>query len=129
MKVRPLILAGAQHADIKRVMDYADVHRLSVKDMFDLMGGRRKPPGDDPGFVCVIPVGYRCVYTVEQQAEHGMCRHLSVSVLGSGTAPSPESVLMLMLAFGFKGGFEDLLHMGKEDIGHGKLAINVIQKL
>jgi len=130
MKLRPLVLTDTQHADIKRVTDHADVHRYSVQDMFDLMGGRRNPPGDDPNFVCIIPIGYRCVYTIEQ-LEEGLCRHLSVSVMGggSGIGPSPEAVLALMTAFGFTGGFESLIGMGKEDIGDGALAISVIQKL
>jgi hypothetical protein len=130
MMLRPLILADQQRADIKRVMDHANVHRYSVQDMFDLLGGRRNPPGDDPNYVCVIPNGYRCVYTIEQ-LEVGLCRHLSVSVMGTTSAvgPSPEALLMLMTAFGFIGGFESLTTMAKEDLGDGALAISVIQKL
>jgi hypothetical protein len=128
MKLRPLVIDDIAKAKIKAVVDMAEVHRLSVKDIFDIMGGRRNPPGDDPGFVCVLDFGYRCVYTIEQQAAHGWCRHLSVSVMG-GPAPNPAAVFMLMGEFGFVGGFDDMLHVGKEEIGRGAVAINVMQKL
>lgn len=128
MKIRPLILDEAADAEIKRVCDHAAVHRVSVADIFDVMGGRRPPFGDDPGFCCVVRVGYRCVYTIEQQSKHGWCRHLSISVLDDGYAPNEAAVLALMGKFGFKGGFNDLLACFTEDTAPGKVAINVLQQ-
>ena len=43
--------------------------------------GEAKPPGDIPGHACTLPVGFKVVYSIENQPG-GLYRHLSVSVDG-----------------------------------------------
>ena len=50
---------------------------------------------------CILPIGYRCVYSEEFQPK-GLSRHLSVSVERPGKLPSIEAVAMIELAFGFE---------------------------
>jgi hypothetical protein len=124
LKLRPLILDGNSRAEIKRVIDYADGHRYNLHDVMAVIKGNRPPPGDTPQYTCVVPLGYRCVFTFEQQPK-GWCRHFSVSVLGDGQAPSPAAVLALAKEFGYEvnRGYQ----IDHEPFGPGKIAINVWQ--
>lgn len=127
MKIRPLIIDRDAKTDIARLIAYAEAHPQSIHNVFKAVGNPERAAGNlDPGYICVVKVGYRCVYTIEQQSR-GLCRHLSVSVLGDGCAPNEAAVLVLMQEFGFRGGFKDVLSMYTEEIGDNKIAINVIQ--
>ena len=87
MKLRPLVVADAERAMIRRVIDHAARNVISRDRLQRTIAGEEKPVGDNPDFACVIPVGYRCVYSLEEQPL-GVCRHLSISVLGEGGAPN-----------------------------------------
>ena len=104
MKMRPLIIDGRVMKEIARVKAHAEVHRQSVHDLMAVLGGRRGPVGDDPGFRTIIPVGFRVVYSQEQQPTHGLCHHLSVSVMNpidpDRTWPHEVAVLEIAKAFG-----------------------------
>lgn len=133
MKIRPLIIGEAQKADIARVVAYAQARPLSLEELKQTVAGKRKPPGDEPGFTCVLPVGYRCVYSEEMQPGHGLSRHLSISVLGDGEAPNEAAVGMIAREFGFRGKLD---RMGQDEIGaiwtepieEGKVAVNIVQR-
>ena len=128
MKVRPLLLGQEQKEEIAALMKRADERQFTLADLRKIVEGALAPAGDDPAFVCVVPTGYRCVYTVENQTV-GLVRHLSVSVMGEGKAPHLSAVLMLMEAFGFKGGFAEMAAVAPEEMDEGKVAINILQKL
>lgn len=98
MKIRWLIIDNRARAEIQRVITYAQAHPLSIHDVFGML---RHPPGKDPDRGCVIPIGYSCVFTIEQQPG-GLARHLAVAVLGPGRAPNENAVELLMHEFGFQ---------------------------
>jgi hypothetical protein len=131
MKLRPLIIGPAQKADIARLRAHAEAHPVSAIDLVRDMNKPGKAIGDDPAFVCVVSIGYRCVFSLEHQPVAGLCRHLSMSVLGDGAAPNEEAVKVLAGEFGFTGDVLDgkgcLLWI--EDIGPRKVAINLVQKV
>lgn len=127
MKIRPLIIDADTRAAIARLIAYAEAHPQNIHRIFKAMVNQATAAGNlDPKHVCVIKIGYRCVYTIDEQPV-GRCRHLSVSVLGDGCAPNEYAVLELMKNFGFRGGFKDVLRMYTEEIGDNKIAVNVIQ--
>lgn len=142
MKVRPLVMDDNSKALIAKVVKFAEQHRIANDTMKAMVAGEVKPPGDNPNFATVIPVGYRCVFTIEQQNEPmGWVRHLSVSVL-NGPAPNEHAVNMLLKEFGFtcavqpeqfvklepdfKGGWPD--HIFTEPIEKGRVAVNILQR-
>ena len=141
--VRPLVLDDVTRPLIKKVMAFAEAHRIDISTMQAMVDGDVKPPGDNMNFTCVIPIGYRCVFTVEQQpAPLNWCRHLSVSVI-NGPAPGEHAVNMLLKEFGmncaiepeqfkklepeFKGGWPD--YVKTEDIAKGQVAVSVIKRI
>ena len=126
MKLRPLVVADAERAMIRRVIDHAARNVISRDRLQRTIAGEEKPVGDNPDFACVIPVGYRCVYSLEEQPL-GVCRHLSISVLGEGGAPNEAAVEMLATEFGFRGGLEDMAHVWTEPVSAGKIAVNLLQ--
>ena len=111
---------------IRRLVDHAARNVVTRERLQQMIAGEVKPVGDEPEFTCVIPVGYRCVYSLEEQP-FGVCRHLSISVLGEGAAPNEAAVEMLATEFGFRGGLEDMAHVWTEPFGAGKIAINLLQ--
>lgn len=149
MKNRPLVLDDRSLDEIKRVMDFAEANRIDIHRLFRMLKNEEMSVGDIAGYACVIPFGYVCVYSIEQQAEY-WTRHLSVSVTEAGCSPNEMAVLELALAFGFKAAagkaapppahininpkFVELAmspdtEMWLEDIGPKQVAINLIQKL
>jgi len=126
MKLRPLVITEAERASIRRVVEHAERNVVSRKRLEDMIAGRASAPGDTSEFTCVIPVGYRCVYSIEEQPM-GVCRHLSISVLGEGVAPSEAAVDMLAAEFGFRGGVKAMNQAWMENIAKNKFAINLVQ--
>lgn len=126
MKIRPLVIGAEQREVIQRLIKHAEEHVVPIHDVVRAMGNPDRAVGNDPSFQCVIPVGYVCTYSHEQQTP-GICRHLSIAVAGDGKAPNPAAVQMLMQEFGFRGGFEALDGVWEEEINPTKSAINVLQ--
>lgn len=129
MVMRPLILTDTERATIKRVMAHASSHRLTVANLQRIIAGTDAPPGRNKYHTCVIPVGYYCVYTEEEQPKLGTCRHLSVAVMGEGVAPNEIAVEMLMAEFGFRDGMSKLDGVWIDNLAKEKVAINVVQRL
>lgn len=53
---------------ITAVIAHAEKNIFSMDDLLDLLNKQALPAGDRKGFSCIIPVGYRCVYSLEMQA-------------------------------------------------------------
>lgn len=128
MKIRPLVIADAERAVIRRLVDHAEHNIVTSARILRTIAGSERPVGDDPNFVCVIPVGYRGVYSIEEQPKFGACRHLSISVLGEGAAPNEAAVEMLASEFGFRGKIKDMDHVWTEPVTKVKIAVNLLQR-
>jgi len=126
MKLRPLVIGDAERAVIRRIIEHAERNIVSLERLQRMVAGHEAPIGDSSDFVCVIPVGYRCVYSLEEQPM-GICRHLSISVVGDGAAPNEAAVAMLATEFGFRDGMKGADQLWTESIGPGKVAINLMQ--
>lgn len=120
--MRPLVICPIGRAEIKRVMDFADKHRDPIANLHARISGALPPIGDNPNFVCTLPVGFRIVYSIEQQPI-GWCRHISVSVDGA-KLPNPMAVRMIADEFGF-GPMEHWDNIWVENNN----AVNVIERL
>ncbi len=131
MAKRALILNDATNAEIARVIDFAEHNIFTEEDMLDRVNnpGKHKPPGDIEGHKCFVPIGFRCVFTIEKQPS-GWCRHLSISVDTKDKVPSFEATLEMARAFGMEvKTMDDFLHSWLEDIEPGVTAVNVLTKI
>ncbi len=122
--MRPLIIDPTARADIARVIRHAEANPVSLIEITRAMSNPDLAVGNKPEHVCTVPIGYRCVFSIEQQPK-GMCRHLSVSVV-TLRVPSVEAMELLMGEFRFSGGLKNS-EAWREDLGGGHTAINVIQ--
>ena len=118
-----LVINEDSKSEIQRVVKHAKEHVYSLDDLFDIKNGRLEVPGDDPAFVCVIPDGFRCVFTIENQPS-GKYRHLSVSVSRKNKLPSVPAMEAIMEEFGFDGKIENSIVNTEDDV-----AINVLEKM
>jgi hypothetical protein len=84
--IRPLILGGAEEAELARVKEYAEAHPIPLADIVAM----RKPPDDRP-FYCQIPTGYHVLFSIEEHCPGGWVRHLSVWVEGATSGSYPNS--------------------------------------
>lgn len=125
-KLRPLIMDDQQRETIRGVVAYAEKHVLTADEIFSIAAGQKPPAGENENRVCVIPVGFVCAFSLEIQPAAGLCRHLSISVLGDGEAPNEHAVQMLASEFGFCGSFRDW-QIYLERIAADKVAVNVLQ--
>ncbi len=130
MKTRPLVLTPQTRKPIQRVIEYAHGHLKYLQDSLRVIAGECEPVGNDPNFTCVVPMGYCCTYSVEEQpAPAGWCRHLSVSVDGDGVAPNWFAIEALAREFEFQGKLGEVDYLFNEPIAVNKVAVNIIQRL
>jgi len=117
-----LVLGPEEKEILKGLKEYAESHPMSMDDMLDIINGDSGAAGDFDEFTRDIPVGYRVVFSVEQQVP-GDIRHISISC--EGPTPSPEAVELILEEMGFE--ISDPTQIFMEDIGEGQIAINVLQ--
>ena len=104
-----LLIIGAESlADIARLIAHAEKHPFTLAELKRQILAEEPPVGDDPAFVCHLPVGFRIVFSIEEQPGIGWCRHIFISVKGvKGAMPSREAVAEIMGHFGFRDGIEN----------------------
>lgn len=98
--MRALVIDSEVSASIARLRVFAEANPLSLYQLKKIMEGVSVHPGDDERFVCLVPVGFRCVFTIEEHRNGKVFRHLSVSVDGDQW-PNPQAVEEIMKSFGF----------------------------
>jgi hypothetical protein len=125
--MKPLVLTDEVRSDVARLIQHAKANPLSLAAMRSIMAKTRTPIGDDSDFAITIPLVYRCVYSHEMQPVMGRCRHLSISSLDGklGIAVVDEIAKL----FGFKEGINSADHAWKEEIGDGRIAVNLLQRV
>ena len=127
--MRPLVIGKDEREAIAKVVAHAKANVITRRDVLAAMEGVGEAPGDREGFSCEIPMGFRAVFSVEDQPS-GMVRHLSVSVDQKDKCPNPHAVQLLAVEFGFDGEIMDGSAMvWTEEIGPGRTAINVAQRI
>lgn len=126
MHKRILLISDEIKKTIKKLMVYAEDHKISYDKMKKIMDRKLPPPGDNKNYVITIPLNFRVVFTIEQHPG-GWFKHLSVSVPVKNKGPHPQAVEMIMAEF----------EMGDlnarpgnsvyiEEIGNGYKAINIL---
>lgn len=128
--MRALIIGKEATQDIARVKEYAELNPLKLHTVIRSVGRPETAIGNNENHVCLIRIGYKVVYSIEEQSD-GNYRHLSVSVDKKGRTPSPQALEMLMKEFGFIGGLKGdssiYTKVWTEDFDGGHIAINVLQ--
>jgi len=122
--MRVLILDDDAKKSIKKLMDYAHSHVLSLPMMQKTMTIELAPVGDIPDHVLYLHEGYRVVFSIETQSV-GICKHLSISVRSNATHPHPAAVEQIMQEFGM-GTIKEALSVWIEN---ETAAINVLTKI
>lgn len=125
MKMRPLILNEQSLAKIQALIQYAEANRFPFRKIVRIVEGVDPPPGDDPQFVCVVPWGFRCAFTIEEHRNEKWFRHLSVSIDTPGKYPNDAAVESLMGEFGMKPSLRDSRVYVEEHVQ----AISILQPL
>lgn len=134
--MRPLIIDENAYREIERVMTFAcerTIDRTTLEKFTEGIeqntcdvqtDGKPTPLGVDN--FCILPFGYKCAFTVEEQPM-GWCRHISISVFPpeDGKFPNEVAVAMLLGCFGFHNGIGRGNHLWIEN-GY---AINIIEPL
>lgn len=101
MKIRPLIIGDIERGNLQKLKEYAEANPISMEDLKSTVVGAKPPIGDDARHAVYLPVGYRVVYSVEQQMP-GIMRHFSISVPEKGKFPNMHVVNELIGILGFK---------------------------
>jgi hypothetical protein len=122
--MRALILDEEAKSAIKKVITYAESHRVTMDLLQKTIAGKHPPVGDNKHHACYLISGFKVVYSIEEQPV-GLCRHLSVSVDFDGKLPSIPAVEAIMKEFGFTGDIMDCLNVWVEN----DKAVNVLQQI
>ena len=121
-----LVIDDSVREEIKRVVVYAERHRMTIEDLQAITSGEKFPPGYSDEYCLKISDHYKVVYTQEYQPDDTLYHHLSVSVPGrlSGMIPSPEAVMSIMEEFEMGSDLNDC-----DDIWLEYNAVNVVKKI
>lgn len=131
-----LVLGPEERRKIQGLIAWAKENPVSA----ERLKGKKRPIGDDPRFALSLPLGYRCVFSFEEQPLVGLCRHLSVSGSKPGYLPHPAAMALLMEAFGFSAALSAVVAKGPpkasaEELGivgalwiEEKRAVNIVEK-
>jgi hypothetical protein len=108
--MRALIIGPDEKTKIATLLAHAEKHVVSMSQVIRA-ANNGKVVGDDPANVCLIPRGFRVVFTYEMQKKR-KARHISISVEAdpkivagsdSDRFPHPAAVNAIITEFGFKG--------------------------
>jgi hypothetical protein len=108
--LRPLIIDEETKLKIKQVIASAQFHPWTSDIMRKVMQGEYPPAGDYEELTVTIPVGYKAVFSLEEQPL-GWCQHLSVSVDTDGKLPSQEAIAVVMEEFGMGNDLHDCINV------------------
>ena len=102
----------------------AEANPVSLEMVQALSKGEAPLENLNEDFTALIPDGVKVTYTIEVQ-KHGLMRHLSVSVTGTGL-PQPEVVAEFMKLLGFINPIERCC-VWTEKLVSGGQAINLLE--
>ena len=123
--MRPLVLDNEVLNKINSLKSYAEKHKISVDDILDTINKQMKPVGDYKEYTITISIGYRIVYSIEEQVI-GDVKHLSNTVNENGVLPSPTAVEMIMKEFEFKESLDNC-KVFLEQISENRKAVNILE--
>jgi hypothetical protein len=127
--MRPLLIDEKVLAAVMTVREHAE-----APENLYVPGQSPQPPGDDARHVVLIPVGFRCVFSITRRlADAGLYRHLTISVEAGDRYPNEAAAFMLASMFGFTGWDERALRVPGADwkfgVNHDEHCVVVIQDL
>jgi len=125
MKNRPLIITPEIKEELLSLKEYAEKNTYSMDDLLDMYNKQKPVAGDVKEHVRYIPVGFRIVFSTENQIK-GFIKHLSVSIDEDNVLPGIPAVQLIMKELGFENELEDCL-ISIEEISKTRKAISVIQ--
>lgn len=117
--MRPFIINDTIRQKIAELVTFAEANVVTDLE------NRKEPVGHIKEYCLEIPMGYRVVYSIDQQKK-GLMRHLSMSVDNPGKLPSVAVVEQVCKLIGFKSELQDC-YLDFEDCGGGHVAINVLE--
>ncbi len=134
----PLIIEAEGKARIAKVVEYAEAHRISSAACAALAVTKATNIPDDRNRRVVIPMGFRCCYSIEQcmrvreNDTWPWVRHLSLSMERPGRLPNEIGAWMIAQEFGYWGEtWQSASHIYLEDIrnddGTPGKALNLLQ--
>lgn len=132
----PLIIDNNIRNQIKEVIKHSYNNIVPIRAMAEngkLKEGDANPIGDNDLHVVYIPVGFKVVFSVEDQGDGdnclGLVRHLSMSISAHERVPHFTAVDTAIQEFGFDNPIYQCVLWG-ENFGDGtQTAINVLEPI
>lgn len=127
----PLILGQTQKADLLRLREKATaepVDVLAVVKLVETPEGHAAHLERMRDYTIPIPTAFMVTFSIETGHPSGVCRHMSMSSLRHGRAPTLEAAWMIAEELGFVGSLQQCA-IWLEDIGQGDKAINLVQPI
>jgi hypothetical protein len=131
MNASALILGQSQRDALRQLREHAAAEPVDVRAVLELCKsaeGRAAHLERMKAFSVPIPTAFMVTFSIETGQPAGLCRHMSMSSLRHGRAPTPDAVWMICEELGFAGAL-DHCTVWPEDIGQGDKAINVVQPI
>lgn len=125
---RALIITDELRSRIAGVIDYAKKNLLTFDNIADIKAKVQSPPGDLPGYVVFIPMGYRVCYSRAQLTPDTTgFHHISISVDTPGNIPAVPAACEICKQFGMNDDPIEWESVWLEEFAPNHQAINIIQ--
>lgn len=125
--MRPFVIDSDTQKRIDEVVQYAESNPYLIDDAFNFINEKIGIAGDNPNHVCLIPVGYRVVYSIEKLPKWTQ-KHLSVSIDTDYKLPNIYVTAEIIKLFGFNSELENCF-ITFEKVSPERSAINIIEKI
>lgn len=123
--MRPFIITDQVRKRVREVLAHASANPFDADamrhliELHEALGDSAPAVGDDPRFVVKIPVGFRCVFTIEEQPEPlAWCRHVSMSIEAPRRLPHPVVAGEIAALFGFRSKQPEVHYIERDRILH-----------
>lgn len=126
MNLRPLIIDEETKRTARKIILHAEQNVFQINDLVNIKNQKELCAGDREGFSCDIEIGYRVVYSLEQQKK--LVRHISISVNEIHRLPGIAAIEQIIQLFGFTRPLEECL-VRLEHTFDTQKAINVWEEI
>jgi hypothetical protein len=87
---------------IKKKINYANLHIYQVDDILDMINGQMTIPGEISEHLILIPIGRWICYYIVDHPQHGRCHFFQIKPDASGRLPTKIEIEYILKEFGIE---------------------------
>lgn len=87
---------------IRKVIDFANLHVYQVDDILDMMNSQMIVPGEMSEHLILVPIGRWICYYLVEHPQHGRCHYFQIKIDASCKLPTDPEMEYILKEFGLE---------------------------